>query len=61
MKQLISKLLSTITDKEGRLDVITDLQIHTSSEEVNQACIDLREEIVDGTFVEPSLEIDDLI
>jgi hypothetical protein len=61
MKQLISKLLSTIADKGGRLDVLTDLQIHTSSEEVNQACIDLREEIVDGTFVEPSLEIDDLI
>jgi hypothetical protein len=61
MKQLITKLLSTIADKGGRLDVITDLQIHTSSEEVNQACIDLREEIVDGTFKTEEIKINDLI
>ena len=61
MIDLISKILFTISEKDTRLSLLTDIQISTSSEEVNQACIDLREQIVDGTFIEPSLEIDDLI
>jgi hypothetical protein len=61
MIDLISKILVTISEESTRLSLLTDIQISTSSEEVNQACIDLREQIVDGTFKGEEIKINDLI
>lgn len=47
MKDELIKILTEVF-AERRLDVLTEIQIGTTNDELNQVCVDLREDVVDG-------------
>jgi len=56
VKEAIIKILRVVFP-DRHLSILTELQIGTEDKELDQACIDLREDIVDGkSFDDYSVE-----